>query len=109
MKTILLLIGSNLFMTAAWYGHLRHKSASLWIVILVSWLIALPEYMLQVPANRIGHGQFSAAQLKVLQEAISVTIFIGFCIWYLKEPVRWNILVAFGLIFAGLAVALLPK
>lgn len=61
MRTVLLLTASNIFMTAAWYGHLRHKSAALWTVILASWLIALPEYMLQVPANRFGHGAFAAA------------------------------------------------
>ena len=77
MKTILLLIASNLFMTAAWYGHLKHKSADLWKVILVSWLIALPEYALQVPANRWGHGRFDAYQLKIMQEIITMLVFVG--------------------------------
>lgn len=108
MKTILLLIGSNIFMTVAWYGHLRHKGAALWQAILVSWLIALPEYMLQVPANRWGHGTFSAPQLKILQEAITLAVFIGFCAAYLKEPIRWNHLASFALIAGAVALAFLP-
>jgi uncharacterized protein (DUF486 family) len=77
-------------MTTAWYGHLKYKSSALWSVIIISWLIALPEYALQVPANRIGHGQFSAPQLKIIQEVISITIFVGFCLLYLQEPFKWN-------------------
>ncbi|MBI2362744.1 MAG: DMT family protein, partial [Elusimicrobia bacterium] len=73
MKTVLLLVASNVFMTFAWYGHLRYKGFPLWGVILASWLIALPEYALQVPANRLGHGYFSAPQLKILQEGISIS------------------------------------
>jgi hypothetical protein len=80
MRTVILLTLSNLFMTAAWYGHLRFRQAPLLIVILLSWLIALPEYSLQVPANRIGYGQFTAPQLKIIQEAISITIFVLFSI-----------------------------
>src|SRR4051812_11788313 len=82
MRTVLLLLCSNIFMTIAWYGHLssKYKSAAMWGVILVSWLIALPEYALQVPANRLGHAQFSAPQLKIIQEAISIVVFIGFTI-----------------------------
>lgn len=106
MKTVLLLVASNLFMTAAWYGHLRHKGYPLWGVILVSWLIALPEYALQVPANRLGHGQFSAPQLKILQEAISICVFLAFCALYLREPIRWNHYAAFAIILAGVAVGL---
>lgn len=106
---ILLLCASNLFMTLAWYGHLRHKSAALWLVILVSWGIALPEYALQVPANRIGHGLYTAPQLKIIQEAISVSVFIGFSIWYLRESPRWTDIGAFLLIFAGLALALFGR
>lgn len=90
MKTILLLVGSNVFMTVAWYGHLRHKATDLWKVVLVSWLIALPEYCLQVPANRWGHGVFTAFQLKIIQEIITLAVFAGFAIVYLKEPIRWN-------------------
>jgi len=84
--TIGLLIASNIFMTFAWYGHLKYKSASLVLVILASWLIALPEYALQVPANRIGHGHFSAAELKTIQEVITLTVFAAFSVLYLKEP-----------------------
>ncbi len=108
MKTILLLIGSNIFMTAAWYGHLKHKSAALWQVILISWLIALPEYSLQVPANRWGHGTFNAPQLKIIQEVITLAVFIGFCIFYLKEPIRWNYLASFVMILGAVALAFLP-
>ena len=102
MKTIILLIFSNIFMTSAWYGHLKYKSSALWMVILISWLIALPEYMLQVPANRFGHGQFTAPQLKIIQEVISLVIFIFFCLLYLKEPIRWNYIISF--VFIVLAV-----
>lgn len=95
MKTILLLLISNIFMTFAWYGHLRYKDASLWKVILASWAIAFLEYCFQVPANRWGHGMFSAAQLKIMQEVITLVVFAVFSIWYLKEPLRWNHGVAF--------------
>ena len=99
--TIGLLIGSNLFMTFAWYGHLKFKATPLLAVIFVSWGIALFEYCLQVPANRIGHGVFSAAQLKTLQEIITLIVFCGFSVWYLDEPLRWNHIVGFGLIVAA--------
>ncbi len=101
LTPILLLIGSNLFMTFAWYGHLKYKSAPLLAVIAISWLIALPEYLLQVPANRMGHAVYSAAQLKTLQEVITLTIFVAFSVWYLDEPVRWNHLAGFTLIAGG--------
>lgn len=106
MKTVLLLGASNVFMTTAWYGHLKHKAYPLWGVVLVSWLIALPEYALQVPANRLGHGVFSAPQLKILQEAISIGVFLAFCAAYLREPIRWNHYAGFLLVLAGVAVAL---
>lgn len=96
--TVGLLLLSNVFMTFAWYGHLRYKSLALPIVILSSWGIALFEYMLQVPANRIGHGYFSAAELKTIQELISLTVFSVFSVFYLHESLRWNHLVGFGLI-----------
>lgn len=105
MRTVLLLLGSNIFMTFAWYGHLKHKKAPLIAAIAVSWLIALPEYCLQVPANRYGHGAFSAAQLKIIQEAISITVFCVFCVAWLREPLKWNILVAFAFIFIGVYFA----
>jgi len=98
MKTILLLTISNIFMTFAWYGHLKFKSNPLWIVIIISWLIAFFEYCFQVPANRFGHGQFDAAQLKTIQEVITLVVFAAFSILYLKEEFRWNYLVGFGLI-----------
>ena len=98
MTTIILLTISNIFMTIAWYGHLKFKSSPLWIVILVSWLIAFLEYCFQVPANRIGHGQFTAAQLKTIQEVITLVVFCIFSMIYLKEPLKWNYLVGFGFI-----------
>lgn len=107
MKTILLLIGSNIFMTLAWYGHLRYKGMPLWSVILVSWLIAFPEYMLQVPANR-WHGVFTAPQLKIIQEVISITVFIFFCLLYLKEPIKWNYVASFALIVGAVVLAFAP-
>ncbi|GAA4425377.1 DMT family protein [Pontibacter saemangeumensis] len=101
MRTVLLLLISNVFMTFAWYGHLRFKEVSLWKVILVSWLIAFFEYCFQVPANRIGHGQFSAFQLKTKQEVITLVVFIGFSVLYLREELKWNYLVGFLLILAA--------
>ena len=95
---VLLLTISNIFMTFAWYGHLKYKGSALWIVILVSWGIAFLEYCFQVPANRIGHEYFSAAQLKTLQEVITLIVFSIFSIFYLKEEFQWNYLVGFLLI-----------
>ena len=95
---ILLLTISNIFMTFAWYGHLKYKGSALWIVILVSWGIALFEYCFQVPANRIGHEYFTAAQLKTMQEVITLVVFSVFSIFYLKEEFQWNYLVGFALI-----------
>jgi uncharacterized protein (DUF486 family) len=104
MWTVLLLICSNIFMTVAWYGHLRFRGLPLWRVILGSWLIALPEYAFQVPANRIGYGQFSATQLKIIQEAISVSVFIVFGYVYLSEVPSWKTIAAFILIVGGVAL-----
>lgn len=101
LKTVLLLFASNVFMTFAWYGHLKHKDKALWIVILVSWGIAFFEYCLQVPANRIGSGTFNAAQLKTIQEIITLTVFAGFSVWYLGEPLKWNHVIGFALIVAA--------
>lgn len=95
---IVLLTLSNIFMTFAWYGHLKFKGTALWIVILISWGIAFFEYCLQVPANRIGHGIYSAAQLKTIQEVITLVVFSIFSVLYLKEEFRWNYLVGFILI-----------
>ena len=101
MRTILLLLLSNIFMTFAWYGHLRFREVALWKVILVSWLIAFFEYCFQVPANRIGYGQFTAFQLKTIQEVITLTVFIGFSVLYLREELKWNYIVGFVLILAA--------
>lgn len=99
--TIGLLLASNIFMTFAWYGHLKFKSAPLITVILVSWGIAFFEYMLMVPANRIGHGHFSAAELKTIQEVITLSVFAVFSVYYLKEPLMWNHLLGFAFIAVG--------
>ncbi|HZW37790.1 MAG TPA: DMT family protein [Ignavibacteriaceae bacterium] len=101
MRTIALLTISNVFMTFAWYGHLKYKDKPLFIVILISWGIAFAEYCFQVPANRIGHGTFSAAQLKTIQEIITLIVFSVFSIYYLKEEFRWNYAVGFVLIIAA--------
>lgn len=98
---ILLLIGSNIFMTLAWYGHLKFKSTPLLIVVVASWGIAFIEYCLAVPANRFGHAVYSAAQLKTMQEVITLCVFAIFSIVYLKEQVTWNTLAGFALIAAG--------
>jgi uncharacterized protein (DUF486 family) len=93
-----MLVASNVFMTFAWYGHLKFKETPLWIVIPVSWGIAFFEYCLQVPANRLGSSYFSVAQLKVAQEVITLTVFAVFSVFYLKEELRWNYFVGFALI-----------
>lgn len=98
VQTIGLLLLSNVFMTIAWYGHLKYKGLALPIVILSSWGIALFEYMLQVPANRIGYGHFSAAELKTIQEVLSLTVFMVFSTLWLNEPLRWNHVLGFALI-----------
>jgi uncharacterized protein (DUF486 family) len=98
---ILLLVGSNVFMTFAWYGHLKYKSSPIWIAIFASWGIAFFEYCLQVPANRWGHAVYSAAQLKTLQEIITLAVFVGFSTWFLGEPLKWNHLAGFALIVAA--------
>jgi len=102
MKTPLVSVGllccSNIFMTAAWYGHLKFTSAALWRVVLISWGIAFFEYCLQVPANRIGYGYFSAAELKTIQEVLSLTVFMVFSVLYLGEPLKWNYVLGFSLI-----------
>ena len=98
---IALLLLSNIFMTFAWYGHLRFKAAPLWAAVLVSWGIAFFEYWLAVPANRLGHGPYSAAELKTIQEVITLVVFAGFSVLYLREPIGWNHAVGFTLIAAG--------
>ncbi len=101
VMTIGLLLASNIFMTFAWYGHLKFKTAPLLVVVLVSWGIAFFEYVLQVPANRIGYGYFNAAQLKTIQEILTLSVFAVFSVVYLKEPFSWNYIVGFALIAAG--------
>jgi uncharacterized protein len=101
VKTILLLVLSNIFMTFAWYGHLKYKQSPLWIAIIVSWLIAFVEYCFQVPANRIGSYQFETAQLKTIQEVITLVVFSVFSVVYLKEGLRWNYLAGFACILAA--------
>lgn len=101
LQTILLLAASNVFMAFAWYGHLKNLAAAPWYVAaLVSWGIALFEYLLQVPANRIGHGQFGVGQLKIMQEVITLTVFVPFAVLYMDEPLKWDYLWA-GLCLVG--------
>jgi uncharacterized protein (DUF486 family) len=101
VQTFLLLLLSNVFMTFAWYGHLKFKHTALWLAILVSWGIAFVEYCFQVPANRIGSEVYSTAQLKTMQEVITLIVFAGFSVLYLKEPLGWNHLIGFAFIAAG--------
>jgi uncharacterized protein len=109
LATLALLTISNIFMTFAWYGHLRHKQSALWLAILVSWLIAFVEYCFQVPANRLGHNAgISAAQLKTIQEVVTLTIFCVFAVYYLNEPLKWNYIVGFVLIAVGAACVFAP-
>ena len=105
---IFLLFASNIFMTFAWYGHLGHKGTPLWIAVFTSWGIAFFEYWLAVPANRIGHEVYSAAQLKTMQEVITLIVFAGFSIFFLKENLGWNHLVCFALIACGAAFIFKP-
>jgi len=104
VRTIGLLFASNVFMTTAWYGHLRFKTAPLWKAILCSWAIAFFEYCLQVPANRWGYGEFTAAQLKIAQEVITLVVFAGFASLWLGVQLRWNEVAALGLVLAAVIV-----
>ncbi len=104
MTTILLLTISNIFMTFAWYGHLKYRHAPLFKVIVVSWLIAFLEYCFQVPANRIGSYEFSVAQLKTIQEVITLSVFSVFSVFYLGQPIRWNYIAGFVMIVLAVAV-----
>ena len=106
---IVLLTCSNIFMTFAWYGHLKFKSSPLWLVILASWGIAFFEYCFQVPANRWGNSVYSAAQLKIIQEVITLSVFCVFAFLYLGEKIRWNYVAAFVCILAAVAFAFWPK
>ena len=107
ISPIILLIISNVFMTFAWYGHLRYKNTALWTVIIVSWLIAFLEYCFQVPANRLGNEVYNVVQLKTIQEVITLSVFSIFSVLYLKEHFRWNYLI--GFIFIVLAVFFIFK
>ena len=95
---VLLLIGSNVFMTMAWYGHLKFTDRPIWLVVFAAWGIAFFEYCLQVPANRMGHLVYTAPQLKGMQEVITLVVFAGFSVWYLGEPLKWNHVAGFVLI-----------
>src|SRR5215469_4373143 len=101
MRTVLLLICSNIFMTTAWYGHLKFRSVPLAAAIAVSWLIALPEYCFQVPANRLGFGEFSAFQLKIIQEIVTLCVFVVFARLYLGENFKWNHGVSFAFLIGA--------
>jgi uncharacterized protein len=109
MKTILLLICSNIFMTTAWYGHLKYRKTPLLTVIVVSWLIAFAEYCFQVPANRIGYGEFTAFQLKIIQEVITLCVFVVFAWVYLGENLKWNHAVSFLLLLGAVGFAFWGK
>lgn len=110
MSTVLLLLISNIFMTFAWYGHLRFTDRPLWLIILVSWAIALPEYCLAVPANRMGYlAGFSAGQLKVLQEVVTLVVFAAVMVFYLGESLRWNHLAAFVCLIAATGFVFLDR
>ncbi|HEX4876691.1 MAG TPA: DMT family protein [Chitinophagaceae bacterium] len=102
MRTIILLFASNVFMTFAWYYHLKHQGWPLWKAILISWFIALFEYCLMVPANRFGKGDgFSLFQLKMIQEAITLIIFCVFAVWIMKEPFQWRYIVSFAFLMGA--------
>lgn len=104
-----LLTLSNIFMTLAWYGHLKHKSMAIWAAILVSWLIALAEYCFQVPANRIGYRVFSVTQLKIVQECVTLSVFMIFAAVAFKEMPRWNTMVSMALIVGAVYFAFLGR
>ncbi|WP_109575172.1 DMT family protein [Aminobacter sp. AP02] len=101
---VLMLIASNVFMTFAWYGHLKFKAAPLYAAVIFSWLIAFFEYWLAVPANRIGHEVYTAAELKTMQEVITLSVFVIFSVFYLKEGITWNHAMGFALIAGGAAL-----
>jgi uncharacterized protein len=109
MKTVLLLLCSNIFMTIAWYGHLKYRKTPLIAAIVVSWSIAFFEYCFQVPANRIGYGQFTAFQLKTIQEVITLSVFVVFAWTYLGESPKWNNAVSFVLLVGAVAFAFWGK
>lgn len=105
MSTVVLLLISNTFMTVAWYGHLKYQSAPIVVAIVASWLIAFGEYCFQVPANRIGYGQFNGYQLKIIQEVITLSVFAVFAYFYLGEALKWNYVVSFVCLMLAVAFA----
>ncbi|HTI69497.1 MAG TPA: DMT family protein [Candidatus Limnocylindria bacterium] len=105
---IVMLFGSNVFMTFAWYGHLKHRDVALWKAIAVSWLIAFLEYLIMVPANRWGSQVYSPYQLKIIQEVITLVVFIGFAFFYFNVRPQWNHVAAFACILAAVAFTFLP-
>lgn len=109
MKTVLLLVCSNIFMTFAWYGHLKYRKTPLLLAIVVSWLIAFFEYCFQVPANRIGYGEFTGFQLKIIQEVATLSVFSVFAWWYLGERMKWNHAVSFLFLICAVAFAFWGK
>jgi uncharacterized protein len=109
MKTILLLICSNAFMTAAWYGHLKYRQTPLVLAILASWAIALAEYCFQVPANRIGYGEFTLFQLKIIQEVITLSVFVIFAWLYFGDSIKWNHAVSFLFLVGAVIFAFMGK
>ena len=109
LKTVILLIISNSFMTIAWYGHLKYKKAPLILTIVASWGIAFFEYVFQVPANRIGSNYFNLTQLKIVQECITLAVFTVFAFLVFREPLRWNNLVSYGLLIGAVAFAFWPR
>ena len=106
---VVLLVGSNIFMTFAWYGHLNFKDKPLWLVMLASWGIAFFEYCLMVPANRWGNARFTTAELKIIQEVITITVFTGFLVLYRKEKLQWNNVAAFVCIIGAVVLTFLPQ
>ncbi|MCC7123935.1 MAG: DMT family protein [Acidobacteria bacterium] len=105
MPTVVLLLISNVFMTFAWYGHLKYRSAPLATAVVMSWLIAFGEYCFQVPANRLGYGQFTAYQLKIIQESITLAVFVVFAYLYLGEAMRWNHVASFVCLLGAVGFA----
>ena len=100
---VLMLVCSNVFMTFAWYGHLKFKASPIWMAVIVSWVIAFFEYWLAVPANRIGSQAYSTAELKTIQEVVTLTVFAVFSVLYLRESLTWNHAIGFAMIAAGAA------
>ncbi len=106
---VMMLLVANIFMTFAWYGHLKFKASPIWVVVIISWFIAFFEYCIQVPANRIGHSVYNLAELKTIQEAITLFVFIFFSILYFKEEIKWNYIAGFALMIAAVFLVFYKK